>query len=111
MLAYCVGEFTNSFVLAKMKVLTEGKKLWARTIGSTMAGELIDTMIFYPLAFYGAWPDDLLVKVMLANYAIKVGWEVLATPLTYKVVAALKRAEHEDYFDRDTNFTPFSLKT
>jgi uncharacterized integral membrane protein (TIGR00697 family) len=110
-LAYFVGEFTNSFVLAKLKVLTEGKALWVRTIGSTMAGEAIDTLVFYPLAFIGLWDSDLLLKVMLGNYVVKVGWEVLATPLTYKVVAYLKRVESEDYFDRDTKFTPFSLET
>ncbi len=109
MLAYFIGEFANSFVLAKMKVRTAGRHLWMRTIGSTIAGEAVDTLLFYPLAFYGTWPDDLLVQVMMANYAIKVGWEVLATPLTYRVVAALKRAEGEDFYDRDTDFTPFSL--
>ncbi len=108
--AYFVGEFCNSFVLAKMKVLTEGRMLWARTIGSTMAGEAIDSLVFYPLAFYGLWPDDVLLSVMAANYAIKVGWEVLATPLTYRIVGFLKRIEKEDYYDRDTDFTPFSLK-
>lgn len=111
MLAYFVGEFTNSFVLAKVKVMTEGKLLWLRTIGSTMAGEAVDTLVFYPLAFFGLWDMDLLVKVMLGNYLVKVGWEVLATPLTYKVIGYLKRVEHEDYFDRDTKFTPFSLET
>lgn len=108
---YFCGEFTNSFVLAKLKLATQGRFLWLRTIGSTLVGESVDTIIFYPLAFYGVWPNELLFKVMLANYAIKVGWEVLATPLTYLIVGALKRAENEDYFDRDTNFTPFSLKT
>lgn len=110
MLAYFVGEFANSFVLAKLKVRTEGRHLWMRTIGSTICGEAVDTLVFYPLAFYGQWPDDLLLSVMAANYAIKVGWEVFATPLTYRVVAALKRAEGEDFYDRDTDFTPFSLK-
>jgi uncharacterized integral membrane protein (TIGR00697 family) len=106
---YFVGEFANSFTLAKLKVLTGGRWLWTRTIGSTIAGELCDTLVFYPLAFYGTWSNDVLVSVMIANYFIKVGWEVVATPLTYRVVAALKRIEHEDYYDRDTNFTPFSL--
>jgi uncharacterized integral membrane protein (TIGR00697 family) len=112
LVAYMCGEFVNSFTLAKLKIATEGKLLWLRTIGSTIAGEAVDTLIFYPLAFYGeAWmPDDLLVQIMIANYGIKVGWEVVATPLTYRVVAFFKRAEHEDYFDRGTNFTPFSLK-
>lgn len=111
MIAYCIGEFTNSFVLAKLKVLSEGKRLWMRTIGSTMAGEAIDTVIFYPLAFYGTWSNELLLKVMGANYVIKVGWEVVATPLTYRIVGFLKRAEGVDHYDRDTNFTPFSLDT
>jgi uncharacterized integral membrane protein (TIGR00697 family) len=108
---YFVGEFANSFTLAKLKVLTDGRWLWTRTIGSTIVGELCDTLVFYPLAFYGTWSNDVLVSVMIANYIIKVGWEVLATPLTYRVVGALKRVENEDYFDRDTNFTPFSLQT
>ena len=108
--AYFVGEFTNSFVLAKLKILTSGKHLWTRTIGSTALGEAVDTTIFYPLAFYGQWPNGLLATVMVSNYILKVLWEVLATPLTYKIVGFLKRAENEDYFDRDTKFTPFSLK-
>jgi uncharacterized integral membrane protein (TIGR00697 family) len=112
LIAYCCGEFVNSFTLAKLKLLTGGRLLWTRTIGSTIAGEAVDTLIFYPLAFYGeSWmPNSLLGQIMIANYCIKVGWEVVATPLTYKVVAFFKRAEQEDYFDRDTNFTPFSLK-
>lgn len=110
LVGYCIGEFANSFTLAKMKILTGGRWLWTRTIGSTIVGELCDTLVFYPLAFYGTWSTDVLVSVMIANYFIKVGWEVVATPLTYRVVGALKRIEHEDYFDRDTNFTPFSLK-
>jgi queuosine precursor transporter len=112
LIAYCCGEFVNSYTLAKLKVLTQGRLLFTRTIGSTVAGEAVDTLIFYPLAFYGeSWmPNDLLVKVMIANYCIKVGWEVVATPLTYRVVAFFKRAEHEDFYDRSTNFTPFSLK-
>ena len=110
LIAYFCGEFCNSFVLAKMKVWMEGKQLWMRTIGSTIVGEAVDSVIFYPLAFLGAWPTELVVQVMLTNYAIKVGWEVLCTPITYRVVKFLKKAEREDYFDRDTNFTPFSLK-
>lgn len=107
---YFCGEFMNSFTLAKLKILTEGRLLWVRTIGSTVVGEAFDTVVFYPLAFYGVWPNELLAAVMFANYLIKVGWEVVATPVTYRVVNALKRAEGEDYFDRDTNFTPFSLE-
>jgi uncharacterized integral membrane protein (TIGR00697 family) len=108
--AFWSGEFVNSFVLAKMKVLTNGKYLWTRTIGSTIAGELTDTLIFYPIAFYGFWSNEQLIDVMIGNYLIKVSWEIIATPLTYKVVNALKRAEQEDYFDRDTNFNPFVLE-
>ncbi len=111
MIAYFCGEFANSFTLAKMKVITNGKWLWMRTIGSTIAGELVDSLIFYPLAFFGIWSNELVVQVMISNYMIKVGWEALMTPVTYQVVNFLKRAEHEDYFDRHTDFTPFSLKT
>ena len=107
--AYFAGEFCNSYVLAKMKLLTSGRFLWTRTIGSTIVGEAVDSLIFYPLAFLGLWSNDLLLKVLVSNYLLKVGWEVVMTPLTYRVVNALKRAEHEDYYDRDTNFTPFSL--
>jgi queuosine precursor transporter len=109
LVGYFCGEFMNSFTLAKLKILTQGRLLWTRTIGSTVTGEAIDTLVFYPLAFYGTWPDELLYSVMVANYFLKVGWEVVITPVTYRVVAALKRAEQEDYYDRDTNFTPFSL--
>jgi hypothetical protein len=113
MFAYFCGEFVNSYVLAKMKILTEGRWLWTRTIGSTIFGEAVDSALFYPLAFYGTGiiPDDRLPTVMLAQFLTKVGVEVVFTPITYRVVAFLKRAEHEDYYDRDTNFTPFSLKT
>jgi len=109
LLAYSCGEFTNSFVLAKMKVLTKGKYLWARTIGSTMVGELTDSLIFYPLAFLGVWPTDLVIKVMISNYLLKCAWEVLMTPLTYKLVGFLKKHEREDYFDTNTNFSPFNI--
>jgi uncharacterized integral membrane protein (TIGR00697 family) len=113
MLAYFCGEFVNSFVLAKMKILTAGKWLWTRTIGSTIVGEAVDSALFYPLAFYGSGiiPNDKLPAIMLAQFVLKVSVEVVFTPVTYKVVGALKRAESEDYYDRDTNFTPFTLKT
>ena len=113
MIAYFCGEFVNSFVLAKMKIATAGKWLWTRTIGSTIAGEAVDSVIFYPLAFYGSGiiPDDKLIPVMLFQFVAKVAVEVVFTPVTYKVVAALKRAEHEDYYDRHTDFSPFSLRT
>ena len=107
--AFWLGEFANSFVLAKLKVKTNGKWLWTRTIGSTAVGEAIDSLIFYPVAFLGTWPTEQVVSVMIGNYFIKVMWEVVATPLTYKVVGFLKRVEHEDYFDRDTDFNPFVL--
>lgn len=110
LLGYWCGEFVNSFTLARMKVLTGGRWLWTRTIGSTLIGEAADTLIFYPLAFYGVWDNGLLLAVMGANYCIKVGWEVLATPVTYRVVNRLKRAEQEDYFDDRTDFNPFTLK-
>ena len=110
--AYFCGEFVNSYVLAKMKILTAGKWLWTRTIGSTIFGEAVDSALFYPLAFYGSGiiPDDKLPLVILSQFLIKVGVEVVFTPVTYKVVGALKRAEREDFFDSDTDFNPFSLK-
>ena len=111
MIAYFCGEFVNSFVLAKMKILTAGRWLWTRTIGSTIFGEGVDSLIFYPLAFYGTGiiPDDKLPTVMVAQFITKVAVEVVFTPVTYWIVGALKRVEHEDYYDRDTKFTPFSL--
>lgn len=107
LLAYFAGEFANSFVLAKMKVATEGRWLWTRTIGSTLVGEGIDTVVFVLVAFYGVLPNALLWAVLVSNYIFKVGVEVLFTPVTYRVVAFLKRAEHEDYYDVDTDFNPF----
>jgi queuosine precursor transporter len=111
MIAFFAGEFVNSFVLAKIKIQTAGRWLWIRTIGSTMVGEAADTLIFYPIAFLGIWEMDRLLQVLITNYCLKVGWEVVATPLTYKVVGFLKRVENEDYYDIGTDFTPFSLKT
>jgi len=111
LVAYFCGEFANSFTLARLKVLTQGRLLFVRTIGSTIIGEACDTLVFYPLAFAGVWEPQLLLQVMTVNYIVKVGWEVVATPVTYRVVAALKRAENEDYYDTDTSFTPFSLET
>jgi queuosine precursor transporter len=111
--AFWAGEFANSFVLAKMKILTKGRHLWTRTIGSTVVGEIVDSILFYPLAFLGAegWPTERIIQVTLFNYTAKVLVEIVATPLTYRLVNFLKRAEKEDYFDRDTNFTPFTLET
>jgi uncharacterized integral membrane protein (TIGR00697 family) len=113
LVAYFCGEFCNSYVLAKMKIFSEGKHLWARTIGSTIVGEAVDSAIFYPIAFYGAtgWTAQQMFAVLLGNYTLKVLWEVLMTPFTYKIVNFLKRVENEDYYDRTTQFTPFSLET
>lgn len=108
--AFWAGEFANSFVLAKLKVLTQGRMLWTRTIGSTVVGQGVDSLIFYPLAFLGVWDTALVVQVMLTNYLLKVLWEVVLTPVTYRVVAAFKRAEGIDVFDRGTDFTPFRAK-
>ncbi|HKP97560.1 MAG TPA: queuosine precursor transporter [Fibrobacteria bacterium] len=110
MIAFCAGSFANSYVLAKLKIRTGGRWLWLRTIGSTLVGEAVDSSLFYVIAFGGLWATGDLVKVVLAQYVLKTGWEVVMTPLTYRVVIFLKRAEREDHFDRDTNFTPFSLE-
>ncbi|HSD99765.1 MAG TPA: queuosine precursor transporter [Burkholderiales bacterium] len=112
MIAYFCGEFVNSYVLAKMKIRTAGKWLWTRTIGSTIAGEAVDSVLFYPLAFYGSGiiPNEKLPLVMFAQFVAKVCVEVVFTPVTYKVVGFLKRAEREDYYDRRTDFNPFTLK-
>ncbi len=109
-IAFWVGDFVNSFVLAKMKVLTRGRLLWTRTIGSTFVGQFFDSALFYPIAFYGVWETSTLIKVVIFNWMFKVGVEVAFTPLTYVIVNYLKRAEDEDHFDTNTNFTPFSLK-
>ncbi|MGD9600876.1 MAG: queuosine precursor transporter [Gammaproteobacteria bacterium] len=108
-LAFWLGDFVNSYVLAKMKVWTEGRWLWTRTIGSTVVGQGVDSVIFYPLAFYGTWDTATLWKVVGFNWLFKISIEVVMTPVTYAVVNALKRHEHCDHFDRTTNFTPFSL--
>jgi uncharacterized integral membrane protein (TIGR00697 family) len=113
LLAFLCGEFVNSFVLAKMKIFTQGRWLWTRTIGSTIFGEGVDSLIFYPLAFWGSGliPDDKLPQIMLVQFVSKVATEVAFTPVTYAVVGWLKRAEREDYYDRNTDFNPFTLKT
>ncbi|MGE0113842.1 MAG: queuosine precursor transporter [Steroidobacteraceae bacterium] len=110
-IAFWSGSFVNSYVLAKMKLWTRGRWLWTRTIGSTLCGELVDSALFYFIAFYGVWTLDQLLAVTMTQYVLKTAWEVLMTPVTYRLVARLKRAENEDYYDRDTNFTPFTLKT
>jgi len=109
-LAFWVGDFVNSYVMARMKVLTAGRWLWTRTIGSTVVGQAVDSLVFYPFAFFGIWETETLLRVLMFNWAFKIGVEVLMTPLTYAVVNRLKRSEGEDFFDRQTNFTPFSLK-
>ena len=110
--AFWAGEFVNSFVLAKMKIMTRGKHLWTRTIGSTIAGEGIDSLIFYPLAFLGAegFTTKLVITVLFTQWFLKVAWEVLLTPVTYIVVGALKHAEGVDVFDEGTDFSPFKAK-
>ena len=110
MIAFTCGSFANSYVLAKMKLLTNGKYLWSRTIGSTIIGEAVDSSLFYVIAFYGIWQTEDLLKVILAQYLLKTAWEMLMTPVTYKVVGFLKRKENEDFYDRNTNFNPFRLK-
>lgn len=111
MIAFWCGSFANSYVLARMKLWTRGQWLWSRTIGSTLVGEAIDSSLFYAIAFYGIWETSDVIKVAMAQYVLKTGWEIVMTPVTYRVVGYLKRAEQEDYYDRQTNFTPFSLKT
>ena len=108
--AFWAGEFANSLVLARMKLMTEGRHLWMRTIGSTVAGQAVDSLIFYPLAFWGVWDGDTLLKVLLTQWALKVGWEAALTPATYAVVGFLKRREGIDVYDRGTDFTPFRAK-
>ena len=110
-LACWVGDFANAFVMAKMKVWTQGKMLWTRTVGSTVVAEGIDSVIFYPIAFAGLWEASTVVKVVAFNWAMKVAVEVIATPLTYQVVNRLKKAEGIDFYDTHTAFTPFTLKT
>jgi uncharacterized integral membrane protein (TIGR00697 family) len=113
LIAFVCGEFVNSFVLAKMKIATAGRWLWTRTIGSTIFGEGVDSLLFYPLAFWGSGliPDERLPQIMLVQFISKVGVEVAFTPVTYKLVGWLKRAEQEDYYDRDTDFNPFTLRS
>lgn len=109
-IAFWAGEFVNSLVLAKMKLATKGRHLWSRTIGSTMAGQAVDSLIFYPLAFWGVWDGETLVKVLLTQWALKVGWEAALTPATYAAVGFLKRREGVDVYDRGTAFTPFRAR-
>ena len=108
--AFWAGEFINSYVMARMKIWTSGKHLWSRTIGSTVVGQGIDSIIFYPLAFGGIWSNEQVFSVMITNWLLKVGWEVVLTPVTYGVVGWLKRKEGVDIFDEGTNFSPFKTK-
>ncbi|MFA6065062.1 MAG: queuosine precursor transporter [archaeon] len=110
LIAYLAGSFSNSFILAKMKLITKGKYLWSRTIGSTIIGELLDTTIFCTIAFLGILPTELLIAVIVSNYLFKVGVEVIFTPITYKIINFLKKNENVDYYDNKTSFNPFKLK-
>lgn len=110
LLAYFAGEFSNSYILAKIKIWMRGRRLWARTIGSTLVGEGLDTIIFILVAFWGVLPGSLLLTLIISNYFFKTGIEVLFTPATYKIVKWLKRSEGEDYYDYKTDFNPFKLK-
>ncbi|MFO7916647.1 MAG: queuosine precursor transporter [Anaerolineae bacterium] len=109
LIAYWAGSFSNSWLMAKMKILTKGRWLWTRTIASTLVGEGIDTLLFVLIAFYGILPRTTLMAVIISNYVFKCGLEALVTPITYRVVNGLKRAEQEDYYDYDTDFNPLKL--
>ncbi|GAA6755265.1 MAG: queuosine precursor transporter [Thermus sp.] len=109
LLAYFAGEFANAYVLAKLKVRTEGRLFWLRALSSTLVGQGLDTGLFLLVAFYGVLPNEVLLAVFLSNYAFKVGVEALMLPFTYLVVGFLKRAEGLDAYDRDTDFNPFRL--
>ena len=108
MVAFWAGEFVNSFVLAKMKILTKGKHLWTRTIGSTVFGQAVDSAIFYPVAFLGVWETNAVLTVMVTNWAMKVAWEAILTPVTYAVVGWIKAREGVDVYDTGTEFSPFA---
>lgn len=108
--AFWAGEFINSYVMAKMKVWTRGEKLWTRTIGSTVVGQGVDSLLFYPIAFLGVWETSDVVLVMVTNWALKVGWEAVLTPVTYRVVGFLKKREGVEIFDTDTDFSPFATR-
>ena len=108
MLAFWAGEFVNSFVLSKMKIWTGGKHLWSRTIGSTVFGQAVDSVIFYPVAFLGIWETEAVITVMITNWALKVLWEAVLTPVTYAVVGWLKRREGVDVYDTGTEYSPFA---
>lgn len=107
---YWVGEFANSYILAKLKVATKGRHLWVRTIGSTLVGQSLDTIVFVLIAWVGILEPSVIFQKLWSAYLFKVAYEIVATPVTYVIVGWLKRAEQVDYFDTDTNFTPFSMK-
>ena len=109
MIAFWCGSFANSFVMAKMKIWSQGRRLWQRTIGSTLIGEAVDSSLFYFIAFYGIWPDAQVLTIAVAQFVLKTSWEIVMTPVTYRVVAFLKQAENEDWYDTNTNFTPFRV--
>ena len=104
------GDIVNSFVLARMKILTQGRYLWTRTIGSTIFGQAVDSLIFYPIAFLGIWSSAQVMTVLVTNWLLKVGWEVVLTPVTYAIVGFLKSREGIDVYDEGTDFSPFELR-
>jgi uncharacterized integral membrane protein (TIGR00697 family) len=108
-IAYFAGEFSNSYILSRMKIITKGKYLWTRTIGSTVVGEFVDSLLFVFIAFFGVWPNALLVQVLISNYIFKTLYEIAATPLTYAITGWLKRREQVDHYDYTVNYNPFSL--
>jgi len=107
--AYLVGEFTNSYILAKLKIVTEGRHLWLRTIGSTLIGQGLDSIIFVVIAFAGVLPNEILIATMVTQWLVKSGYEVVATPLTYLAVGFLKARDGVDVYDRETRFNPFLI--
>ncbi|MHB1424288.1 MAG: queuosine precursor transporter [Gemmataceae bacterium] len=109
LIAFLVGDYLNSVVLARRKVIDRGRSFWKRAIFSTVVGQAADTVLFYPLAFAGVWSWDLIGTIMATHYTLKVGIEVIGLPVTYRVAAFLKRAEGVDVYDRDTSFNPFGL--
>ncbi len=111
LVAYLVGEFSNSFILAKLKLLTHGRWLWTRTIGSTLIGQIVDTALFIAIAFTGVVPSGLLLTLIVSNYLFKCGVEILFTPVTYWVTGWLKQQEREDHYDSDTDFNPFHFSS
>lgn len=109
MLAFWIGDFVNAYIMARMKVWMRGRHLWMRTIGSTIFGQGIDSLVFYPAAFYGIWDNSILLAALIFNWSFKVAVEVVMTPATYAAVAFLKRREQVDFYDEHTDFTPFAI--